>query len=103
MPMNYEYDPKKLSEETRKIFRTGIFPFDPFQSLCIWLYYYFKFSYRDRKGDHFWKDNAAVLTEEHVEKIIQIKLFRATNPEEYNEESLRSMLKEFVGLKVWST
>ena len=47
-------------------------------------------------------DEAMGSAKEHIDKIIKDRLIVAVNPEEYSEDVLKSMLEEFVGLKVWS-
>lgn len=104
--MNYDYRHLigiTLTEKTKNIFTNpktmGLY--SPFQVLCNWLYGT-KYSYGNRKGDVLFKGNTIVMTEEHVEKIIEEKIFRAVDPKKYNEDTLRSMLREWIGLKVWA-
>jgi hypothetical protein len=103
MPMNFDFRKcENLTEETKDIFFTGGSIYNAFQTLCNWLYQT-KFCYSDRKRDSFLEDNLIIMKEEHVNQIIESKLFRAVDPEKYNEETLKSMLSEFIGLKVWAT
>ncbi len=101
MPMNWDIrECENLTEETKQLFFGGLGIYSPFQTLCNWLYQT-KFNYGDRKGDSFLHDNHVVLTEIHIDDIIGDGLIQAVDPQEYNENVLRKMLMEFVGLKVW--
>ena len=102
-PLCYKYDPEKLSDETKQVFLfSGTAIYSNFQELCNWLYQT-KFNYADRKRDSFIGDNKVILTKELVDRIIEEEIFTAVDPEEFNEEVLRSMLSEFIGLEVWAT
>lgn len=103
MPMNWNINEcKNLSAETKEIFFSGNWVYSPFQALCNWLYQT-KFNYGDRKRDFISKDNIIILVEEHIDQIIESKLIVADNPEEYDEKIIKSMLREFIGLKVFAT
>ena len=100
--MNWDINEcKNLTDKTKTLFFTSGMIYNPFQALCNWLYAT-KYSYSDRKRDSSREITVVILAEEHIDNIIEDRLIVAVNPEEYSEDVLKSMLEEFVGLKVWS-
>lgn len=99
MPLHYDTeDCKDLTKEMLRAFfdnSQGLICI-PLEVLCSWIYNN-KFSYGNRKFDSLAVNNCVVMTEEHIDKIIEEKIFTSPDP-----ETQREQLKQFIGLKVWA-